>query len=329
VPRPEPRWPEYPRFEQAVLAEFKSLYTARKLRRDRSISSLEKAALNRLSESMDQRIVRRVRIDFTVDSAGTLGAPALHPGTDPELGAIASAALLKLPRWRPAEIPAILGRGRIGTEHVAVTGQAQLLFAKSGRIFVNLQDWRLDRASRPRARYLRHKQDSLLANKNFRRYYRQYLDSVAASQYTRELARANAEFARLRTQFTDTSKAAITEAGVYNELSALRLGWINCDRFARAQELISYRVQSPGAGTVTNLIFTQVRGIMRSWEASNGLLYFDNVPARMLGTVVALRREQGITYLALQEVQISKQPLTGLRFRPVTMAELRAALDRM
>jgi hypothetical protein len=222
-----------------------------------------------------------------------------------------------------------INKRRIGTEHVAANGQVELLFTKSGKILVYLQNWSVARAERPRIRRLQHELDSLLASTAFQRRYRRDQDSIAASKRTKEETRAYAEMRRLRTQFTDTSTAAITQNGVYNELSALRLGWINCDRFAYAKELITYQVQRPAPGTITNLVFTQVMGVMRAQDMNADFIAFGGAPKNELGTVVALRREKGITYLALREARISERPMSNLQFRPVTMAELRAALDRM
>jgi hypothetical protein len=147
-------------------------------------------------------------------------------------------------------------------------------------------------------------------------------------RWAKNLVRTQAEEARLRTQFTDTSRAAITQAGVFNELWANGMGWINCDRFARAKPLLTYQVRVQQPDAVVNLIFQDLNSVVRGAIASETFVNFFAVPHKQWATVVALRRENGITYLAKQRVQLTKMPLMSLSYYPVTMAQLRAELAR-
>ena len=325
VPRPQPQWPEYKQFDKELLAQFRSLTTGQHWRRNRHSSQGEKDALDRLSQAYSQRIIRRTQADFTVDSAGALLQPKLYPGTDPELGTLLATALRKLKSWEPAKTPVMRNKRGLGFERAAATSQVQLLISKTGHVFIDQQPWALARASRPRAIRFKYELDSLWADSGFRRRYRHELDSIADSKRPPENW-AQSELMRLRIRFTDTAKTAVARQGAYNELSTQRLSWVNCDRFVSTDGTISYQVRRPDQ-TVVKLLFKKEQSIVTDDFMSQGTMaQFHSAPLRQPVTIVALRREKGVVYLALHETTITSEPFTDLRFHPVTIAELRAEL---
>ncbi|GAA4048936.1 hypothetical protein GCM10022409_39360 [Hymenobacter glaciei] len=131
---------------------------------------------------------------------------------------------------------------------------------------------------------------------------------------------------RIRGQFTDTSKAKISEAGVYEEFSAQQLDWINCDRFTSASKRLTVGVNPGPTDAIVKLVFKAIRGVMNGAAYAPDKVVFSGVPYAEPVTLVALRRENGITYLAIRDVKATALLYGGLEYRPVTMAELRAEL---
>ena len=322
---PRARWPVYARGMDNQLRAL--LPQLGRLRRNRKSSPIAKDILGILTQRYDERIVRYVSLAFTVDSSGTMRQVVPSKGSDPALTPAISAILLRMVPTKPAGLPYFVKR-QVVYESAAAAGVVHIDFARSGRIIINEPTWKVAQASKLRARVLKHQVDSLLADKSFATSYRRAQDSLAVTQRGLTWAKYQAEQARLSTQFTDTSRAAITEQGVFNELSAQGIGWINCDRFLRANRLVTLKVESPGTtATITSLLFEDINSVMRGLPLTGTVTAFDNVPARMRATVVAIKREAGITYLATQKLVVSGAPVIGLAFHPVTMAQLRAELN--
>lgn len=210
---------------------------------------------------------------------------------------------------------------------LAAQGTLHIVLNKAGQLY-RCVSWQLPRAGRPRALQLRHQLDLLLASPDFRRRYHRVADSLAAVRGARQ-DRLPAQWGRLRTQFSDTSRAAITERGVYNELYAQGFQWINCDRLLVLGPLIDYQVQDRYAAAVITLIFRRFNSVVQGAPDREALVRFGNVPGGQPATIVALRREKGITYLATEPVVLTQAPLTRLHYRPVTMAELRTAINNL
>lgn len=322
VARPSTQWPEYKDFENRLRAQ---LPKPGRLRRNRNTTAQAKEVLDQLSQAYDERIVRYVSLDFTVDSTGTLGQLVPRQGSDPELTPTIGAILRQAGRWKPACLPHFVRR-QLVYEPMAATGAVQVNFARSGKIFISRPTWSVPRAGKPRAMLLKHEVNSLLTSKTFRISYRRTQDSLAVVRGRRQWAQYQAEQARLRTQFTDTSHAAISEQGVYNELSSQGIDLINCDRFVQGIPRIRFVVQSPAKQAVTSLLFGEINAVMRGFQDTGNAVAFENVPSRAQATVVAIRREAGITYLATRTLLTDTAPVSGLVFHPVTMAQLRAEL---
>jgi hypothetical protein len=335
IPRPIRKWPAKKNFPLDLAGQVRGqLPNLKRLRRSPHASQSEKNLLDRLSINYDRRIVRQVYLRFALDSAGMVGLIEPLPGSDLELSPTAVAALRQLAPWQPANVP-YFGAGQTCTEHVAAQGRVRVIFSKLGQVIVTPPTWAIARASQPRAKQRQHEVDSLLASPALRRRYLHQQDSVAGVrrvqeqvQWAKNLVRTQAEEARRRTQFTDTSRAALTQAGVSNELWASGLGWINCDRFVGIKPLLTYQVRVQQRDAIVNLVFQGLNSVVRGAVSSDAFVNFISVPRKQRAIVVALRRENGITYLAKQRVQLTEMPLMSLSYHPVTMAQLRAELAR-
>jgi len=133
-----------------------------------------------------------------------------------------------------------------------------------------------------------------------------------------------AEFAR---QFKSKKSAPLTlDGGLYYELVAGGLGWINCDRLLDPGPRIEFAVQAPTPATVVSLVFKGQRSILASSRTEGSSAVFEQVPSGQAATIVALRREKGITYLATTAVSLGQAAPLDLQFRPVTLEQLRTEL---
>ena len=313
-----------------------------RLGRGRRMSRYERLGLHEASEQFKERILRIVEVKFEVDSTGAVGR--IKSQDDAELVARITTALRSLPRWRPATFtqvpsfclaPVPFGPGKAVDSVSAgnTSRKLRLYFAESGKIYVMPEDWDLHttlslretrskacwRAIRQAIQDQRNKMEALYFS-NRGRY-----DSLNAVQQ----ARAAAELARMRAQFTDTSRAAITQEGFYNELSTQGLQWLNCDRFLGPGPRITFGVRSPQAGAIVTLLFKEFRSVMSGQPVSAYKTAFPYVPLGSSAVIVAIRRENGITYLATRTAIMGPLALGSLSFHPVTMTELRTALNNL
>jgi hypothetical protein len=113
--------------------------------------------------------------------------------------------------------------------------------------------------------------------------------------------------------------------------SATQLGWINCDRLLQSKAprvLFTVATPEPAAPARVQLVFRRIRAVLPGLAAAGGYA-FPNVPDQESATIVAIRRETGQTYLALQPVILGQRTEPALAYRPVTPAELRQALAQL
>ncbi len=303
--------------------------TRARLRRGRRMSKDERLKLRLASEEYKERILRIVSVDFVVDSTGTISDAEVPATADAELATAIKSALRQLPPWEPAMFSTGGQRDSITPGEAA--RKVVFYFGESGRIVVAPKDWNLEKTAHQRQSSFQHQYISQLRA----RYQaeRGYTDAqyAARPRYYDSLqqVRAAAELERLRTQFTDTSKAAITQNGMYNELSTQGLRWINCDRYLGPGPLITYGVNTGRTGAVVTLLFRGFKSVMAGEQLTPSRFVFKQVPLGKVVTVLALRRENGITYLSARRSVVGLSALSGFDFHPVTMAELRAELAEL
>jgi len=296
-PPKSPRWPRLDMNEKAFLKEFERLMPDSKtdqarLRRKRTVLKEERLLLKALSEENHTAIRHAIIFDVVVDSAGTLLPPRRVAG-DSVLGEQALAALKQLPALHAASFMSTLPHGRRTVS--TARGVFSVLYARSGRRLVGFS-WQL-------------------------------MDKHLNEELAKEGQRRRAEFAR---QFNSKGKDSATpltlDGGLYYELMAGGLGWINCDRLLDPGPRIEYAVQAPVPATVVSLVFKGQRSILASSRTDGSTAIFEQVPSGQAATIVALRREKGITYLATTGVSLGQATPPDLQFRPVTLEQLRTEL---
>jgi hypothetical protein len=85
-------------------------------------------------------------------------------------------------------------------------------------------------------------------------------------------------------------------------------------------------VQAPAPATVVSLVFKGQRSILASSRTEGSAAVFERVPSGQAATIVALRREKGITYLATTGVNLGQTTPPDLQFHPVSLERLRTEL---
>jgi hypothetical protein len=99
------------------------------------------------------------------------------------------------------------------------------------------------------------------------------------------------------------------------------LGWINCDRFNNSVPKIDYYVdlKDTAANYYTLLVFTNRRSMMSGYTNGNKVV-FSNIPEGEPAKVISVGIQNGKTVAAMESVQLSKTPLTNLKFEDTSPA---------
>lgn len=137
---------------------------------------------------------------------------------------------------------------------------------------------------------------------------------------------------QLRTANTQALQSASLDTLSGYLFSAASLGWANCDRTGQlGGRRIYFTVETDAPNTRLNLVFRRARAVIASDGERPGtrLQQFHASPVGERATLVAIKREQGVTYLALKDVIVGEQVEKGLPFHPVSAEELRSALAKI
>jgi hypothetical protein len=294
-PPKSPRWPYFEKDKQLLKEYGRQLPSSKadqaRLRRKRTVSKEEQRLLKDLSQENHTAIRHAIMVDVEVDSAGVLQKSELVMG-DSVLGAKVLAFVRQLPTQRAASFISALPHGKRTASRAR--GVFSVLYARSGRQLVGFS-WLL-------------------------------MDKQLQEELARDAQRRRAVFAK---QFNSVSTPLTLDSGLYYELAAGGLGWINCDRLLDPGPRILYTVTAPDPSTVVSLVFKGQRSILASSRTEGSAAIFEQVPSGQAATVVALRRENGVTYLATSSVSLSQTAQPALSFHPVTLAQLRTELAQL
>ncbi|MDO7885605.1 hypothetical protein [Hymenobacter cheonanensis] len=294
-PPKSPRWPYFEKSKQLLKEYAHQLPNSKadqaRLRRKRTVSKEEQRLLKDLSQENHTPIRHAIMIDVEVDSAGMLQKSELVMG-DSVLGARVLAFVRQLPTQRAASFISALPHGKRTASRAR--GVFSVLYARSGRQLVGF-NWLI-------------------------------MDKQLQEELARDIQRRRAVFAK---QFNNASTPLAIDSGLYYELAAGGLGWINCDRLLDPGPRILYTVATPDPATVVSLVFKGQRSILASSRTEGSAAVFEQVPDGQAATVVALRREKGITYLATSGVSLSATVQPALSFHPVTLEQLRTELAQL
>jgi hypothetical protein len=232
------------------------------------------------------------RIVVLADSTGTIQDTFAQRG-DSVLGRSLSAAVKQLPALRPASYLAWAAPHR--RRCTAARGLLQVLYTKDGQRLAHLEWQWLAKPDWP-------------------------------AEDVEDVIESRAAFAR---QFGSGSTPLTLASGLYYELAAGGLGWINCDRLLDPGPRIRYTVALPAPATVVALVFQGQRSILASSYTEGSAAIFEQVPSGQAATVVALCRQGGVTYLATSGVRLGQPAAPTLSFHPVTLEQLRTELAQL
>ena len=100
------------------------------------------------------------------------------------------------------------------------------------------------------------------------------------------------------------------------------LGWINCDRFYNdSRPKINYYVDlnDTAYNYQTMLVFDNIKSMMPGYTNGNKIV-FSNVPEGESAKVISVGIQNGKTVAAMENVLLSKTPLTKLKFEDTSPA---------
>lgn len=297
-------WPQLPGSEGAMLKFFDkqvplSRATLARMRQPRpAVSQEERQLLKAYTKANHKKVVRAVLVELRIDSTGALLPPALLPYSDEEQGAAVMAAVSQLTKWRPARFRRFTTPHRM--EKINAVGILTMLYTSSGKRLVGVQ-WDEVATQTPRIeRYL------------------MALEAEARREGRQQFA---AQFA--------SAGPMVLDDKLYYEMEATGLGWMNCDRFVEPGPRIEFAVQTAQPNTVVTLIFQNQRSILASSRTEPTAAIFAEVPVGIPATVVAIRREKGVTFLATAAATLKPESQPTLTFKPVSLEELRSALAKL
>lgn len=132
---------------------------------------------------------------------------------------------------------------------------------------------------------------------------------------------------------TAAPAAAAASDSVFYAFELANLGWINCDRFLDSKQPlidVPLPVDEETQPEAAYLVFKSIRSVLAADSAGPRQAVFRQVPLGASATVVVLKQHQGQLQLATQAVKLRPDlSTTVLTFRPVTPAQLRAALQQL
>lgn len=138
--------------------------------------------------------------------------------------------------------------------------------------------------------------------------------------------KAEAEYLKNKAQIP-----AVQEAG-FHIFETRQLGWINCDYFStyNKEQLIALAVEMPMLPSAdVKLIFPSKRMAMNYNKNINGrFAAFDGIPENEKAIIVAMKIENGESYLALEEVIVTKKTFKP-KFEKLSPEMLKARLKAL
>jgi len=107
------------------------------------------------------------------------------------------------------------------------------------------------------------------------------------------------------------------------------LGWLNFDHPLPDKPAVLFTVLAGDANVRANVVRRNTRTVLGGLASSEDRHLFPGAPDGEAATIVALKQENGQTYLAMQPATLGNRTEGSLAFRPVTLAELRTALAQL
>lgn len=111
--------------------------------------------------------------------------------------------------------------------------------------------------------------------------------------------------------------------------SVSKLGWINCDRFREFEDKVDLLANTPVSPDIKlKLVFNSINGVLKP-SIKDNQYKFIQVPKNQAATLVGIKNENGRISAAFKTIAITDEPIQPLKFKAMTLSELRSKLDRI
>lgn len=243
--------------------------------------------------AIKDKIEGKVFVSFIIDTNGLPANISVLRGITSALDKSACYLVRNMPKWKP---------GRQGGKPVAVSYTLPITFSAKSTELTN---------------------EEINQAKNFEK---EIINLKVVYKTTK--GNFKEEFEN-KTNDDNLNRTRVSDINRYI-FSTSQLGWINCDRIYNGKgEKTDFFVQTDDSnGVKIQLVFKSMNAILPGLKKPNGFL-FANVPLGEKVTLVAFKTVDDKLFLAVQETKITKNVVTDLNFRPVTMDLLKKEMEKL
>ena len=247
--------------------------------------------------ALDKKVEGTVYVSFVVDAYGEISGVGILKGANPSLDKVAYWIVSNMPSWEP---------GRQNGSPVSVQYNLPIKFSLKGTPVT-----------------------PELIEKS-----KQFEKEIANVKvvYGNAMTTNDENFKKKFEEKENDSTLATTKLGVINSylFTSSQLGWINCDRFFKNNTPRIDYVVDAGQSTDTRvtLVFHSLKAILNGGQYNNRYK-FGNIPTGEKVTVVAMKRVDNRTLLAIKESTTATRGETNLAYEPVTMEKLKADMKKL
>jgi hypothetical protein len=113
-------------------------------------------------------------------------------------------------------------------------------------------------------------------------------------------------------------------------LEVSKLGWLNCDRFNKAEPKTRMMVKIDNPGTIrVRLVFREIQSVMAAGPIDNNNFIFENIPVGMKASLVAFSLYQDEPYYAIRDITTKPEQTEFLPLLPTTISDLKEELENL
>ncbi|MBI3234573.1 MAG: hypothetical protein HYZ42_11125 [Bacteroidetes bacterium] len=130
---------------------------------------------------------------------------------------------------------------------------------------------------------------------------------------------------------SNIDQTSLQDIGYYVFQSS-SLGWINCDRLWKdiSQPKVNFTMDLGESENINlNIVFHRYKSLYSAFKKLNTNYRFDKLPEGEKVTIVAIKRIDGKSYLAMKDATITNEVVRGFAFREVTMETLKKEIDQL
>ncbi|MFT4900495.1 MAG: hypothetical protein ACI9U0_002300 [Flavobacteriales bacterium] len=115
----------------------------------------------------------------------------------------------------------------------------------------------------------------------------------------------------------------------YYVLKTNKLGWINCDKFAKStKEKTDINIISKSTNEDFMLYFKDFNGAIRAKKYKKRSI-IRNIPRGEKGILIGIKYQDGKVFLGSKKIQASSMPITNLKYRNVSLKNLSEQINKL